>query len=86
MQGELVVDLTSGDYQVKRVTDPGIIGPVDYGWARGHTRDCVAVPGSQDGRDGEDIDRTGDRLIELKICKWIAYFRRWRTRLMALLS
>jgi glyceraldehyde-3-phosphate dehydrogenase (ferredoxin) len=34
MQRELVVDLTSGDYQVKHVTDPRIIGPVDYGWAK----------------------------------------------------
>jgi glyceraldehyde-3-phosphate dehydrogenase (ferredoxin) len=34
MQRELVVNLTSGNYQVKRVTDPRIIGPVDYGWAK----------------------------------------------------
>lgn len=33
-QRELVIDLASGDYQVNLVTDPHIIGPVDYGWVR----------------------------------------------------
>ncbi len=32
MQRELVVDLASGDYQINPITDPRIIGPVDYGW------------------------------------------------------
>lgn len=34
MQRELVIDLTSGDYQVNPITDARIIGPVDYGWVR----------------------------------------------------
>lgn len=34
MQRELVIDLASGDYQVKPITDPRVIGPVDYGWVR----------------------------------------------------
>jgi glyceraldehyde-3-phosphate dehydrogenase (ferredoxin) len=33
-QRELVVDLASGEYQVNPITDPRIIGPVDYGWAK----------------------------------------------------
>ncbi len=34
MQRELVVDLASGEYQVNLVTDPGVVGPVDYGWLK----------------------------------------------------
>ncbi len=33
-QRELIVDLTRGDFQVNPITDPRIIGPVDYGWVR----------------------------------------------------
>jgi glyceraldehyde-3-phosphate dehydrogenase (ferredoxin) len=34
MQRELVIDLASGGFQINRITDPRIIGPVDYGWVR----------------------------------------------------
>ncbi|UCC86353.1 MAG: hypothetical protein JSV81_16085 [Anaerolineales bacterium] len=34
MQRELVVDLSNGDHQVNPITDPRIIGPVDYGWVK----------------------------------------------------
>jgi len=34
MQRELVVDLASGAYQINPISDPRIIGPVDYGWAK----------------------------------------------------
>jgi len=34
MQRELVIDLTSGEYQVNSIADPRIIGPVDYGWVK----------------------------------------------------
>lgn len=34
MQCELVMDLTSGEYQINPISDPRIIGPVDYGWAK----------------------------------------------------
>ncbi len=34
MQRELVIDLASGAYQILPISDPRIIGPVDYGWVR----------------------------------------------------
>jgi glyceraldehyde-3-phosphate dehydrogenase (ferredoxin) len=34
VQHELVIDLASGGYQVNSITDAGIVGPVDYGWAK----------------------------------------------------
>jgi glyceraldehyde-3-phosphate dehydrogenase (ferredoxin) len=33
-QRELLIDLSTGHYEIKRITDPRIIGPIDYGWAR----------------------------------------------------
>jgi glyceraldehyde-3-phosphate dehydrogenase (ferredoxin) len=33
-QRELLIDLESGEYEVRPVTDPRIVGPVDYGWVR----------------------------------------------------
>ena len=33
-QRELLIDLSTGDYEIKRVQDPRIVGPVDYGWVR----------------------------------------------------
>jgi glyceraldehyde-3-phosphate dehydrogenase (ferredoxin) len=33
-QRELVIDLPSGDFDIRRVDDPRIVGPVDYGWVR----------------------------------------------------
>jgi glyceraldehyde-3-phosphate dehydrogenase (ferredoxin) len=33
-QRELLIDLSTGDYEIRRVTDPRIVGPVDYGWVR----------------------------------------------------
>jgi glyceraldehyde-3-phosphate dehydrogenase (ferredoxin) len=33
-QRELLIDLDSGEYDIWRVTDPRIVGPVDYGWVR----------------------------------------------------
>jgi glyceraldehyde-3-phosphate dehydrogenase (ferredoxin) len=30
----LLVDLATGNYEIRRITDPRIIGPVDYGWVR----------------------------------------------------
>jgi len=37
-QRELLIDLSSGDHDIQRITDPRIVGPVDYGWVR-HTQD-----------------------------------------------
>ncbi len=34
MQRELLIDAASGDFEICPVTDPRIIGPVDYGWVR----------------------------------------------------
>ncbi len=34
MQRKLVVDLATGEFQVLPISDPRIIGPVDYGWVR----------------------------------------------------
>jgi glyceraldehyde-3-phosphate dehydrogenase (ferredoxin) len=34
MQRELVIDLASGNFHVNLVTDPRVIGPVDYGWTK----------------------------------------------------
>jgi glyceraldehyde-3-phosphate dehydrogenase (ferredoxin) len=34
MQRELVIDLASGNFHVNLITDPRIIGPVDYGWTK----------------------------------------------------
>jgi hypothetical protein len=34
MQRELVIDLAAGEFQIFPVSDPRIVGPVDYGWAR----------------------------------------------------
>jgi glyceraldehyde-3-phosphate dehydrogenase (ferredoxin) len=48
-QRELVVDLTSGEYQVHPITDPRIIGPVDYGWAK-----FCQTPGGS-GRAAPDV-------------------------------
>ncbi|HEY9077068.1 MAG TPA: aldehyde ferredoxin oxidoreductase N-terminal domain-containing protein [Anaerolineaceae bacterium] len=33
-QRELVINLSTGEYDIKPITDPRIIGPVDYGWVR----------------------------------------------------
>jgi glyceraldehyde-3-phosphate dehydrogenase (ferredoxin) len=33
-QRELLIDLSSGDYDIRRIHDPRIVGPVDYGWVR----------------------------------------------------
>ena len=33
-QRELIIDLPSGDFDIRRVDDPRIVGPVDYGWVR----------------------------------------------------
>ncbi len=33
-QRELIIDLSSGDYQINPIADDRIIGPVDYGWVR----------------------------------------------------
>jgi glyceraldehyde-3-phosphate dehydrogenase (ferredoxin) len=33
-QRELLIDLSSGEYDIRRITDPRIVGPVDYGWVR----------------------------------------------------
>jgi glyceraldehyde-3-phosphate dehydrogenase (ferredoxin) len=33
-QRELMVDLSSGDFEIRRINDPRIVGPVDYGWVR----------------------------------------------------
>ena len=33
-QRELIIDLTTGEFQVWPITDPRIIGPADYGWVR----------------------------------------------------
>jgi glyceraldehyde-3-phosphate dehydrogenase (ferredoxin) len=33
-QRELVIDLSTGDHEIRRITDPRIVGPVDYGWVR----------------------------------------------------
>jgi glyceraldehyde-3-phosphate dehydrogenase (ferredoxin) len=49
MQRELILDLEVGDYQVNPVSDPRIIGPVDYGWVR--FSDSVADA----GRDDPDV-------------------------------
>ncbi len=34
MQRELIIDAASGEYEIRPVTDPRIIGPVDHGWVR----------------------------------------------------
>ena len=34
MQRELVIDLSTGEFQVLPITDPRIIGPADYAWIR----------------------------------------------------
>ena len=34
MQRELVIDLSSGEFQILLITDPRIIGPADYAWVR----------------------------------------------------
>jgi len=49
MQRELVIDLTSGNYQVNPIADPRIIGPVDYGWVKF----CEAA--HETGRDDPDV-------------------------------
>lgn len=36
MLRELVMDLATGEFQIKRVEDPKVIGPVDYGWSKYH--------------------------------------------------
>lgn len=46
MQRELVIDLASGEYHINPITDPRIIGPVDYGWVR--FREAVAETGRKD--------------------------------------
>jgi glyceraldehyde-3-phosphate dehydrogenase (ferredoxin) len=33
-QRELLIDLSTGHYEIQRIEDPRIIGPVDYGWVR----------------------------------------------------
>ena len=33
-QRELLVDLGTGRHEIRRITDPRIVGPVDYGWVR----------------------------------------------------
>jgi glyceraldehyde-3-phosphate dehydrogenase (ferredoxin) len=40
-QRELIIDLSSGDHDIQRVTDPRIVGPIDYGWVR-HTENPEA--------------------------------------------
>jgi glyceraldehyde-3-phosphate dehydrogenase (ferredoxin) len=37
-QRELLIDLSTGDHQIRRIADPRIVGPVDYGWVR-YTKD-----------------------------------------------
>ncbi|MEJ5313976.1 aldehyde ferredoxin oxidoreductase N-terminal domain-containing protein [Anaerolinea thermophila] len=37
MLRELVIHLDTGEYEINRIEDPRIIGPVDYGWSRYHT-------------------------------------------------
>jgi glyceraldehyde-3-phosphate dehydrogenase (ferredoxin) len=33
-QRELLIDVSTGDYEIRPITDPRIVGPVDYGWVR----------------------------------------------------
>ena len=33
-QRELLIDLSTSDHEIRPITDPRVIGPVDYGWAR----------------------------------------------------
>jgi glyceraldehyde-3-phosphate dehydrogenase (ferredoxin) len=33
-QRELLIDLATGDFEIRAITDPRIVGPVDYGWVR----------------------------------------------------
>lgn len=33
-QRELLIDLATGDHHIRRIDDPRIVGPVDYGWVR----------------------------------------------------
>lgn len=33
-QRELVIDLSTGNFDIRRIDDPRIVGPVDYGWVR----------------------------------------------------
>ena len=33
-QRELCIDLSTGDYEIRRITDSRIVGPVDHGWIR----------------------------------------------------
>jgi len=34
MQRELLIDAATGNFEIRPITDPRIIGPVDYGWVR----------------------------------------------------
>ncbi len=33
-QRELIINVSSGSYEIRRIDDPRIVGPVDYGWVR----------------------------------------------------
>lgn len=37
MLRELVIHLDTGEYEINRIEDPRIIGPVDYGWSKYHS-------------------------------------------------
>ncbi len=37
MLRELVIHLDTGEYEINRIEDPRIIGPVDYGWPKYHS-------------------------------------------------
>lgn len=45
-QRELIIDLSTGEYQINPISDERIIGPVDYGWVR--YREAVAAEGRPD--------------------------------------
>ena len=36
MLRELIIDLATGQHTIEPITDPAIIGPVDYGWSKYH--------------------------------------------------
>ena len=38
-QRELLIDLSTGDFDIRRIADPRIVGPVDYGWVR-YSENC----------------------------------------------
>ena len=43
---ELIIDLATGEFEVNRIDDPAIIGPVDYGWNKYHER--IHLTGKRD--------------------------------------